>query len=624
MDPITLPQQATMLTTASACQEYICAHSPAKLALHLRQDQQLCMSGRLPSILALHLPHESPLADAIAEHLARNDTYGHQAVGRGFHHNIRKLRKLQYDGILQSIEAYLSKFQPGRKFGETDTGLHLPNILAVPTTQEFETAIKVLEYLEKVPAVKVATATTLGDIFTAIRLHIALDPGLRATYKSLPEKLTSDRGHKHGRTREYKHIVEGVRELKRCYMCNYRVKTPHSHYQSLCIPCGSFNLQESALSLPTNLNLSRKTALVTGGRENFGFHIALRLLRCGANVVVSSRYPFDTETRYRAQTDFKSWEGRIRIIGADLRAAKDAFTLVAIVKDILGEWAQDGITDSEDAKLNILINNAAQTLTNSVREEQIGVDRERELRARRDDGVLRIIAVQDYQPMVRVGEEENQRLLGLSVKNEQAGLNRENSIKLNRGLSEAAPDVISTTADKTKQKSSWTQSLNQIPYEDVVTAQVVNVFVPLILIRELLPLMGSHRPGVQHGLQVPAIPRKPLGYIINVSSSEGLPESHPSTAIKGSHHVHTNMAKAALNMLTETEASLAWRLRRVAMNSVDPGYMSASDGSECPIGWEDGAARALWCVAKGEIENVSIWGRVLKHFGGVGVVVRQP
>ena len=87
--------------------------------------------------------------------------------------------------------------------------------------------------------------------------------------------------------------------------------------------------------------------------------------------------------------------------------------------------------------------------------------------------------------------------------------------------------------------------------------------------------------------------------------------------------MHANLAKAALNMLTETEAQLAWRHRKVAMNSVDPGYLSAApeileswkkQGREegCRIGWEDGAGRVYGLVqwVRGEYSA----GQILKHF----------
>lgn len=595
-----------MLTSAAACQEYILNHTPEELAIHLLEDQKLCKAGRLPSILALYLPYQSPLADAIAGRLA---------------HTCRKdIQRLQYRGILRGIKAFLSEFEPGEGGGETDTNLPSPRALGVPTTQEFETAIKVLEYLEKVPATNVTETTPLEDIFTAINLHIALDPALRVAYSSLAgnpalgESTRKQRGLKRG---------ERGNQFKKCYMCNYLLTNPHSCYKSLCVPCGSFNLQESTLSLPGNLDLSHKTALVTGGRVNLGFHIALRLLRCGAHVIVSSRYPLDAETRYRAQPSFRDWQSRIRVVGADFRTARDAFALVTAAKGILAEWAQGGATDE---RLDILVNNAAQTLTDSVNKEKVAVGRECELQNDLGVGALQVTSGQGYQAMVRVGGKETQMFIGLPAADEQVNSDDGDTVELESGLSvrTASGQTPSISTLAVRQESSWTQSINQIPYEDVITAQAVNAFVPLILIRELLPLMGSLRTDARPSADtIDPASGMPLGYIINISSREGLSEALPTASIKNGFHVHTNMSKAALNMLTETEAAPAWRERRVAMNSVDPGFMSAADGSACPIGWEDGAARALWCVAKGETEKMGVWGRFLKHFGGVGVVVRQ-
>lgn len=597
-----------MLTSASACREYILNHTPEELAAHLLKDQRLCIAGRLPSILALYLPYETPLADAIAKNLVSTHR--------------RDIRGLHYHGILRSIKAFLSEFEPGRKVGETDANLPSPGASSIPTTQEFETAIKVLEYLEKVPATRVTVATPLEDIFTAVRLHMALDPDLREAYQSLPADTASRRPNVRRRRGG-----EGT-EYRKCYMCNYTITNPHAHYPSLCVPCGSFNLQESAITLPQNLDLSHKTALVTGGRVNLGFQIALRLLRCGAHVIVSSRYPLDAETRYRAEPSFRIWENRIRVVGADFRTARDAFALVAAVKGVLAEWAQEGSTGGGSERLDILVNNAAQTLTDSVRKEKVAVGRECELRSDAGVGALQVASRQGYRAMVRVGGTETQMFIGLPAADERIDSDNEDLTEVEpKASEETAPAQTPPTSTivERQQPSSWEQSLNQIPYEDVITAQAVNAFVPLILIRELLPLMGSPRTSADTpSAKTPAtIATKPLGYIINISSREGLSESRPVTSIKNGHHVHTNMSKAALNMLTETEAAPAWRERRVAMNSVDPGFMSAADGSMCPIGWEDGAARALWCVAKGETEGMNVWGRFLKHFGGVGAVVRQ-
>ncbi|KAJ3509522.1 hypothetical protein NLJ89_g5179 [Agrocybe chaxingu] len=150
-------------------------------------------------------------------------------------------------------------------------------------------------------------------------------------------------------------------------------------------------------------------------------------------------------------------------------------------------------------------------------------------------------------------------------------------------------------------------------------------FVPLILVRELQLFMSAPAPtsSSDSNLQPDnAAPSKPIGYTINVFSCEGLFEDSPDHRAKDGHHVHTNMSKAALNMLTETEAAPAWKNGRVVMNTVDPVYMSVDlvfmekvgrAGEPCPIGWEDGAARALWPVAQGEKGHI-IRGRFLKHF----------
>jgi NAD(P)-dependent dehydrogenase (short-subunit alcohol dehydrogenase family) len=110
-----------------------------------------------------------------------------------------------------------------------------------------------------------------------------------------------------------------------------------------------------------------------------------------------------------------------------------------------------------------------------------------------------------------------------------------------------------------------------------------------------------------------------------VSSREGIFEDRTNAHAKNGKHVHTNMSKAALNMITETEAAPAWKSRRIAMNTVDPGYMSAAPEYEDafngvrPIGWEDGAGRVLWPIAIGELEGKPIVGRFLKHYGAVEV-----
>ncbi|KAI8295416.1 hypothetical protein K4K56_012049 [Colletotrichum sp. SAR 10_98] len=399
-----------------------------------------------------------------------------------------------------------------------------------------------------------------------------------------------------------------ISQRQLCYVCSRSLSQEQRHKTlgSMCFACSDFNLVERAYSMPGHLWLLQKTALVTGARINLGFHTALRLLRCGAFVISSSRYPEDAFSRYQKELDFENWKDRLRIVGADFRAAKDAFALVEATKAILRK---------EDRRLDILINNAAQTLSDPINKEQIATTREQELleQSGASDAVNQVVVRSGYTARVRGGA----TLPGISGQD----------MDLLEASSPTDSAVIETPMSNMQISSppgpsSWVQSLSDIPYEDVITAHSVNTFVPLILIRELLPGMQD-------------------GHNVNVSSREGIFETDRNSSAKRGHHVHTNMSKAGRNMITETEAATAWKKHKVAMNTVDPGYMSAAPeyedarGGERPIGWEDGASRVLWPIARSVREQkdpetmhvrkdyAPMWGRFLKHYGAVRVDARM-
>lgn len=116
------------------------------------------------------------------------------------------------------------------------------------------------------------------------------------------------------------------------------------------------------------------------------------------------------------------------------------------------------------------------------------------------------------------------------------------------------------------------QSLKKTPYEDIISGHSVNTSVPLILVRELLPLMGQ----IAAPVDASSMPSKPLACIINVSSHEGIYGSSANSGEKAGHHICTKASKAGLHIITETEAAACWKSRHVAMNTVDPGHMSVA------------------------------------------------
>jgi NAD(P)-dependent dehydrogenase (short-subunit alcohol dehydrogenase family) len=470
----------------------------------------------------------------------------------------------------------------------------------MPSREDFETALDVLDFCIK------------SQEFDGVNLRTSSEDLVRVLNNYLHSKKLENEIHSTNSTSQ---LMQRSTEEKKCYTCQYLLVSRHPQYHSLCKQCGDFNLASSGLSLLEIFHLHGRTALVTGARIHLGYHTALRLLRCGAKVIVTSRYPCDAATRYLSEQDSESWHERLRIVGADFRAASDVFYLVDVVKKQLGEWHQKG-----KGKLDILINNAAQTWTDSLETERKAVQREEQLTLEGAKDRLLLID-SSYQPRAR-GEIPNSRML-------EFGFKEDRSL---RSALVTSTDACTTLAQQSEEdtlstkpadsKTSWMQSIYEIPYEDVITAHSVNTFVPFILVRELLPLMGSPRSQVDSQPKIQT--SKPEAYIINVSAREGAFEPRPDHWNKNGRHVHTNLAKAALNMLTETEAQPAWRHRKVAMNSVDPGYLSAApeileswkrQGREegCPIGWEDGAGRVLWPIVMGEKGNI-VRGRFLKHF----------
>ncbi|KAF3030302.1 hypothetical protein E8E12_000356 [Didymella heteroderae] len=262
--------------------------------------------------------------------------------------------------------------------------------------------------------------------------------------------------------------------------------------------------------------------------------------------------PLKTVARYAQESDFPIWKDRLRVLGADFRCAADVFALVNDTRRCLKDWGGA-------ERLHLLVNNAAQTLTDSVRKEKRAIEKEVGLlHMARASG----ICVQgSYKARVRGGGV----LMALGGMDIERGLidNGSSDAPSPPTGSDLTPTQTRTASEiETYGKSSWVQSLFEIPYEDVISAHSANTFLS--------------SPKDADDLREEAASARPEGYIINVSSREGIFEDRTRSIGKAGKHVHTNMSKAGLNMITETEAASAWQSRRVAMNTVDPGYMSAA------------------------------------------------
>src|ERR1700682_1314840 len=102
---------------------------------------------------------------------------------------------------------------------------------------------------------------------------------------------------------------------RKCYVCKKEFSTVHHFYDRLCITCAEENLPKR-----TELaDLSGRVALLTGGRVKIGYQAGLKLLRAGARLVVTTRFPRDSAARYARALGFGEWGDRRQVFGIGLR-----------------------------------------------------------------------------------------------------------------------------------------------------------------------------------------------------------------------------------------------------------------------------------------------------------------
>lgn len=335
------------------------------------------------------------------------------------------------------------------------------------------------------------------------------------------------------------------RRPRTCYVCKTPYRQVDSFYHRLCPECAAGNAARRALST----DLSGRRALLTGGRVKIGFQLALMLLRDGADLLVTSRFPHDTVRRFRAEPGSEKWLDRLTVLAVDLRDPRQVLGLCERLR-------QDG------EPLDILVNNAAQTVRRPPESYALLAAGERSglpEGARQAPG---------FTPM-RALEGGAAALPVLLREADEAGL-----------LPDPSPD------------NSWSARLGALDPAEVLETQLVNALAPALLCDRLLPLL----------LASP----HPRRYVVNVTAVEGRFTVRNKTA----GHPHTNMAKAALNMLTRTSAAELAE-RGVHMCAVDTGWITdenpapkkermADAGFRTPLDIVDGAARVYDPIVRGE------------------------
>ncbi|MFF3743274.1 SDR family NAD(P)-dependent oxidoreductase [Streptomyces kronopolitis] len=381
--------------------------------------------------------------------------------------------------------------------------------------------------------------------------------------------------------------IAGILERPRsCYTCKSRYVQVDAFYHQLCPPCA----KENRARRDARTDLTGKRALLTGGRAKIGMYIALRLLRDGAHTTVTTRFPNDAVRRFKAMPDSAEWLHRLKIVGIDLR---DPAQVLALADTVCAE-----------GPLDILINNAAQTVRRSPEAYgQLVAAESAPLPA----GELPASVVLGHfgsgapaaLPAVAAGSgaltAEDITALALTTGSATPARIEAGTAIDAGGL---VPDLHAT--------NTWIQKVDEVDPVELLEVQLCNMTAPFLLVSRLRPAMAA------------ATARRK--YVVNVSAMEG----QFSRGYKGAGHPHTNMAKAALNMLTRTSAQEMLETDGILMTAVDTGWITderphpdkmrlADEGFHAPLDLVDGAARVYDPIVRGELGE-DLYGCFLKDY----------
>ena len=376
-----------------------------------------------------------------------------------------------------------------------------------------------------------------------------------------------------------------------CYICKNDYTEVDAFYHQLCPSCAAVNRSKR----DARTDLTGRRALLTGGRAKIGMYIALRLLRDGAHTTITTRFPGDAVRRFTAMPDSADWLHRLRIVGIDLR---DPAQVVALADSV-----------AEAGSLDILINNAAQTVRRSPGAyAPLAAAESEPLPNGPLPELLTFDHISDAHPHALAGslsEHPPPHLPSAATGTELsrlaliAGSASAELIEAGRAIDAGGlvPDL--------NRINSWTQRVNEVDPLELLEVQLCNMTAPFILVSRLRAVLAASPAG-----------RK---YIVNVSAMEGV----FGRGYKGPGHPHTNMAKAALNMLTRTSAP-EMLTDGILMTAVDTGWITderphytkarlAEEGFHAPLDLVDGAARVYDPIVQGEA-GVDLYGCFLKDY----------